>query len=176
MNSGLVQSSKNNKLMLYGLGTLLVILGAIIAIIIYFNQWHQQQYFLDNVQGPLVELQGILEYQEQNEWSEPELVSNQLHVIVSSLGYGLQKHSYPSRALSRSEYTQLQSLTTYLRSLPNHEIYSSGVWDESSIQRAEQLNTALKASNLKLRTTISVNWDAFIKQINVLTNELGHFP
>lgn len=162
----------HHHLIIYGLATLLVVFGTIIAITIYSNQWHQQQYFLDNVQRPLVELQGIIEHQERSGWSEPQLVSNQLHVIVASLEYGLQQHAYPAKSLSRSEREQLVALKIYLRSFPNHEIYSSATWDESSIQQIEQFNEALIASNLKLRTTISVNWDAFIEKINVLMSQL----
>jgi len=162
----------HHRFIIHGLATLLVVFGTIIAITIYSNKWHQQQYFLDNVQRPLVELQGIIEHQERNGWSEPQLISNQLRVIVASLDYGLQRHAYPAKSLSRSEQAQLFALKTYLRSLPNHEIYSSATWDESSIQQIEQFNEALIASNLKLRTTISVNWHAFIEKINVLTKEL----
>ena len=162
----------HHKFFVHGLGTIIVILGAMLAIILYSNQWHQQQYFLDKVQGPLVELQGIIEHQERNEWSEPQLVSNQLHVLVDFLEYGLQNHTFPSKTLSRSEYEHLQVLASFMRSLPNHEIYSSATWDESSIQRAEQLNAALKASNLKMRTTINVDWDAFNEKINVLIKAL----
>ncbi|MCM3634501.1 hypothetical protein [Paenibacillus camelliae] len=168
------RSRQRHRMIVHGLCTLLVILGTIIAMMIYSNHWHQQQYFISHIQGPLVELQGILEYQQTSSWNEPQLVSNQLYVLIASLDYGLQKNSYPSKLLSRSEYDQFQRLEAYLRALPNHKTYSSAQWDELSIRRAEHLKDALKEAGLMMNTTISPAWSSFIDQIMILTKELDN--
>ncbi|MFC6334641.1 hypothetical protein ACFP56_18580 [Paenibacillus septentrionalis] len=155
------------------LGTIVVVLATLLALQLISKQWHGQQFFITQVQGPLVELQGVIEHQQKNGWDEPQIVSNQLQKVLVALEYGLQSYHPPHIAMSQVDYRTLQALARYLRSLPNHRTYSTATWDESAIRQANDLHAALTTAHLKLRTTISNDWDAFMEKAAVLVDELA---
>lgn len=153
--------------------SVLIVLVIVIGMILIRNQWHQKQYFLDNIQTPLVELQGILAMQEETDWDNPQLVSNQLQILLHSFRYGLESHTYPSKGLNERERNMLVNIGHSLQRLPNNDNYSLPEWSRDSIESARILNAALIEADLRMNTTISVDWKTFITQCEILETELS---
>ena len=153
--------------------SVLAVLVIVIGMILIQNKFHQKQYFLDNIQWSLVELQGILAMQEETDWDNPQLVSNQLQILLNNLWYGLEPHTYPSKALNEKERNMLVNIGNYLQGLPNNDIYSLPEWSKENIENARALNEALIEADLKMNTTISMDWKTFIKQCEILETEFS---
>lgn len=150
----------------------IAVLLIILAFFGYQRQWQQKQYFLDNTQRSLVELQGILADQENNNWSNPHIISNQLQRIIDQLNYGTMSHSYPAKGLSADDRELLMQLSSYLQRLPNNETYSLAEWSDADVEKAIIVNNALITAKLKMNQAYSVDWKSFKAQCKVLVEEL----
>lgn len=167
--SWLIKKEKKIRI-IYSLISLTMI--SVILFMLYLNSWHQKQYFLDNIQYPLVELQGILQQQETEGWNNPQIVSNQLNLILDDLWYGTASHTFPSKGLSKEEMETIQKIASALNQLPTNSNYQLSTWTEEDIKKAQFVNQALIKAELKMENTISVDWDYFMAQCEILQQEL----
>lgn len=143
-----------------------------IGVIFYWNQWHQKQYFLYNLQMPLVELQGILAQQQRENWNHPELISNHVYIIMDDLEYVISENSFPSKVLSDEEKFMFGRIYAALHQLPTNETYHLAQWRKDDIKKAKIVNEALMKAKLEMETTIYVDWDIFMAQCKILDEEL----
>ncbi|MDM5333811.1 hypothetical protein QUF56_11290 [Ureibacillus composti] len=162
---------KNNKKIAF-FAMMAIALFVVLAIMTYQNQWNQKQYFLDNFQRQFVELQGIITHEEKENWSHPELISNQLSLILDDLEYVMMSHSYPAKVLSEEEKFMFARIYGSLNQLPFNEIYHAAVWSKKDMEKVNIVNEALVKAELKMETTIHVDWDVFMNQCKILDKEL----
>ncbi|MBK3495169.1 hypothetical protein JFL43_09935 [Viridibacillus sp. YIM B01967] len=155
------------------LSSLVAVLIISLGYVLYLNQWHQKQYFLDNTQSSLVELQGIIAFQEDENWENPQLISNKLQIIIDDLWYGTTSYTFPSKVLNKEELTMLVTIANTLQQLPNNDVYAIAEWSKEDIEKAKIVNNALIKADLKMETTILVDWETFIKQCAIFKEELS---
>ncbi|MFJ8236079.1 hypothetical protein ACIQ34_10070 [Ureibacillus sp. NPDC094379] len=161
---------KNKKIAFFAF--LAIALFVVLAIMTYQNQWNQKQYFLDNFQRQFVELQGIITHVEKENWDHPELISNQLSLILDDLEYVMMSHSYPSKVLSEDDKFMFARIYGSLNQLPFNEIYHAAEWSKEDLEKVIIVKEALVKAELKMETTIHVDWDVFMEQCNILDKEL----
>ena len=154
----------------------MIILFCIAIILAVFlvttNRSEQRYFFIDQVQFPLIELQGIIKMQEDDGWDKPQLISNKTITIIDSLWYGTASYSFPNKALSAKDHDLLSGINSALQKLPMNDNYQIAKWAEQDIKRAKILNEALKDAGLAMETSYNKEWNFFIEQCEILSEKL----
>lgn len=161
------------KKIIIGFSCIVILLTIILATIVIRSE--QRDFFIKQVQFPLVELQGIFNMQEKDGWDNPQLISNKTSTIIPSLWYGTASYSFPNKALSDEEQKLLARINTALNWLPMNDNYTMAEWTEDDIKKAKILNEALKDAGFAMDTTVWGEWDFFIKQCEILVNKLFEY-
>ncbi|MED4404114.1 hypothetical protein [Metabacillus fastidiosus] len=122
-----------------------------------------KELFYSEVQYKLVELDGLIEHQKKNDWSDPNLVTTQLGDVLNGLDVAINSGKYSSW-LSNNERMTMERLDYTLRLYPHDELYKFSVLTESDKKEFEDLQSKLKNVGFGMNMTISKDWKTFINK------------
>jgi len=146
-----------------------IVLAALFYTVIQ-NQNQQRQYFLDQIQHPLIELQGIIEHQKEHNWDNPRLVIQQLDKIRYTIVYGTSSSAFS--VLSNGEKNKLMQIYSYMSRLPSDTLYELASWANDDTKVMIEIDSALIKANFKTSSSIENNWRSFMQQCDILIEEL----
>lgn len=130
-----------------------------------------EQLFYEEVQGNLVELEGLIHHQNEENWSEPHLVTTKLGDVQNGLYLSIQNGQY-LHTLSNSDREVLEKLSAKLRQYPTDKLYEFATITETDQKQFEDLQQKLREAGLGLNVTISQDWDTFMAQVAVLEKQI----
>ncbi|MGZ9584701.1 hypothetical protein [Paenibacillus marinisediminis] len=122
-----------------------------------------EQLFYNEVQWRLVELDGLIEHQKKNDWTEPNLVTTQLGDILNGINVATSNGHY-SGWLSSSEEKTMQRLYAALMRYPHDDLYDFSKVSQSDIESFERLQSHLQQAGFAMNKTLSNNWNSFMSR------------
>lgn len=162
---------KKTKLLIgisLGLNILLV---AIVAWGMIKMNFVREQVLLTEVQHNLVELEGLIASQIDDNWSEPNLVTTELGDVLNGIWLGMTTGRQLG-TLSKSDNDILAHLYSKLNQFPNDELYSFVDLTEEDQKNFEVLRETLREVGLGLDITISADMDTFINQAEEINEKI----
>lgn len=153
--------SKKRKL-LFGISIgLNILLVAIVAWGIIKMNFVKEQVLVTEVQNNLVELEGLIANQSDDNWSEPNLVTTELGDVLNGIWLGMTTGKQLG-TLSKSDREILEHFYSKLNQYPKDELYSFVDLTEEDKKNFEDLRETLREVGLGLNITISANMDSFM--------------
>jgi len=131
----------------------------------------KDQVILTEVQHNLVELEGLIEHQKKNNWSEPNLVTTELGDILNGIWLG-RTTGRQLGALSKSDQEILNDLYAKLNQFPSDELYKFADLTEEDKENFEKLQESLREVGLGMRITIKADRKYFINQAEKLAEKI----
>ncbi|MFF2176032.1 hypothetical protein ACFVT8_06175 [Lysinibacillus sp. NPDC058147] len=150
-----------------------IILIAIVAWGIITMNFVKEQVFITEVQHNLVELEGLIENQIDDNWSEPNLVTTKLGDVMNGIWLGMTTGKQLG-TLSKSDNDILELLYSKLNQYPKDELYRFVDLTEEDKKNFEELRETLREVGLGLNITISANMDSFINQAEKLNEKIKY--
>lgn len=163
--------SKKRKLLFRVSIGLNILLVAIVAWGIIKMNFVKEQVLVTEVQSNLVELEGLIANQMNDNWSEPNLVTTELDDVLNGIWLGVTTGKQLG-TLSKSDKKILEHLYSQLNQYPNDELYSFSDLTEEDKQNFEDLRETLREVGLGLNITLSANIDSFMSQAEALNNKI----
>ena len=163
--------SKKRKLILRVSIGLNILLVAIVAWGIIKMNFVKEQVLVTEVQSNLVELEGLIANQMDDNWSEPNLVTTELGDVLNGIWLGMTTGKQLG-TLSKSDKEILEHLYAKLNRYPNDQLYSFADLTEEDKQNFEDLRETLREAGLGSKYVISAKMDSFIRQAEALNNKI----
>ncbi|WP_226646255.1 hypothetical protein [Mesobacillus subterraneus] len=171
LGKGGIKLSKKKKLLFrFSIG-LNILLVAIVAWGIIKVNFVKEQVLVTEVQNNLVELEGLIANQMENNWPEPNLVTTELGDVTNGIWLGMTTGKQLG-TLSKSDKEILENLYSKLNQYPNDKLYSFVDLTEEDKQNFEDLRKTLREVGLGLNITISANMDSFMSQAEELNEKI----
>lgn len=152
-----------------------ILLNIVLILMITFKYLHinlaMEQLFFTEVQDHLVELEGLIEDQKNNNWSEPNLVTTKLGEVLNGTELGINTGTY-SKWISEEDRAVLGKLSSRLRQYPTDNLYEFGEVNQNDQKNFEELQELLREAGLGLNITISKDWDIFMEQVGILERSI----
>ncbi|MBP2241726.1 hypothetical protein J2Z40_002298 [Cytobacillus eiseniae] len=146
-------SKKKKVLFCISIG-LNILFIAIVAWGIIKMNFVKEQVLVTEVQHNLVELEGLIAHQINNNWSEPNLVTAELGDVLNGIWLGMTTGEQLG-TLSKRDKKTLEHLYYKLSQYPNDELYSFVDLTEEDKKNFEDLRETLRKVGLGLNITIS---------------------
>lgn len=131
----------------------------------------KDQVFLTEVQSNLVELEGLIANQSDNNWSEPNLVTTELGDVLNGIWLGMTTGEQLG-TLSKSDKKTLTNLYSKLNQYPNDELYSFVDLTEEDKKNFEELREMLRDAGLGMNIQVSGNMNYFMQQVKRLEKSI----
>ena len=144
---------------------------AILAWVILKMNFVKEQVLVTEVQNNLVELEGLIAHQVDNDWSEPNLVTTELGDVLNGIWLSMTTGEQIG-TLSKSDKKTLEHLYIKLSQYSNDRLYSFAKLTEEDKKDFEQLREILREVGLGLNITISKNMDSFMNQAEELNEKI----
>ncbi|MFJ7730076.1 hypothetical protein ACIQXV_28830 [Neobacillus sp. NPDC097160] len=144
---------------------------AIVAWGIIKMNFVKEQVLVTEVQNNLVELEGLIANQIDDNWSNPNLVTTKLGDILNGIWLGMTTGKQIG-TLSKSDKEILEHLYSKLNQYPTDELYSFVDLTEEDKKNFEYLRETLREVGLGLNITISANMDSFMHQAEELNEKI----
>ncbi|WP_339213809.1 hypothetical protein [Solibacillus sp. FSL W8-0372] len=146
-----------------------ILLVAIVAWGIIKMNFVKEQVVVTEVQSNLVELEGLIANQMEENWSEPNLVTTELGDVLNGIWLGMTTGKQLG-TLSKSEKEILEHLYFKLNQYPTDELYRFADLTVEDKRNFENLREALREVGLGLRISRSANMNSFMSQAEALNN------
>jgi len=130
-----------------------------------------KQLFYREVQENLVELEGLIAHQKDNNWPEPNLVTTKLSKVLDGMYLSLDNAKY-LKIISNSDKEILEKLTSKLRLYPQDETYRFSNLTQEDKKNFELLQSKLRDAQLGLNITIYNDWKSFMSKSKVLEESI----
>ncbi|MDW0115220.1 hypothetical protein QT711_18885 [Sporosarcina saromensis] len=130
-----------------------------------------EQLFYTEVQYKLVELDGLIEQQKENNWSEPNLVTTQLSAVLNGIEVATSSAKY-AKWISNEERLLMEHLYAALARYPHDELYTFSDVSESDRKDFEALQAELQNIGIGMNMTMSTDWKTFIDKVETFVKEL----
>ncbi|WP_040285099.1 hypothetical protein [Sporosarcina koreensis] len=130
-----------------------------------------EELFYSEVQYKLVELEGLIEQQKQEEWPAPNLVTAQLGDVLNGIEAATASGNY-SGWLSDAERSMMERLGAALYRYPHDELYTFSTVTEEDTKNFEVLQTQLQQAGLGMNQTIEDDWKSYTAKIEELLERL----
>ncbi|MGE7689703.1 hypothetical protein ACQKMI_10850 [Lysinibacillus sp. NPDC097214] len=150
-----------------------IFLIAIVAWGIIKMNFVKEQVLVTEVQRNLVELEGLIANQIDDNWSEPNLVTTELGDVLNGIWLGMTTGKQLG-TLSKSNNDILELLYSKLNQYPNDELYRFVDLTEEDKKNFEELRETLREVGLGLNNTISPDMDSFIDQAETLNEKIKY--
>jgi len=148
-----------------------ILLLAIVAWGMMKMNFVKEQVLVTEVQHNLVQLEGLIAYQIDKNWSEPNLVTTELGDVLNGLWLGMTTGNQLG-TLSKSDKEILEHLYAKLIRYPSDEIYSFADLTEKDKQNFENLRETLREVGLGLNISYSSDMNSFMRQAEALNNKI----
>lgn len=132
----------------------------------------QELYFLDEIQAALAQLQATINYQKENKWENPELVSYQASTVQNAIEKVLDESHFAHSKLTEQEQSNLLQIKKVLQELPQNTEYKIAKWKKKDQQTAIAFEKVLKKAKSSNDVTNHVDYKGFMKQCQIVANEL----
>jgi hypothetical protein len=160
------------KKVLFGLSVgLNIVLIAIIALGMIKMNFVKEQVLLTEVQQNLVELEGLIAHQTENNWSNPNLVTTELGDILNGIWLGKTTGNQLG-TLSDHDKEILNQLYFKLNQYPNDKLYRFVDLTEKDKEDFEELRGILRDAGFGLNIQVNGNMKYFINQAKSLENNV----
>lgn len=133
----------------------------------------KEQVLVTEVQNNLVELEGLIENQIDDNWSEPNLVTTELGDVLNGIWLGMTTGKQLGM-LSKSDNDILVHLYSKLIQYPNDELYRFVDLTEEDKKNFEELRETLREVGFGLNISISGDIDSFLKQVEELNEKIKY--
>ncbi|QGQ93861.1 hypothetical protein EHS13_02540 [Paenibacillus psychroresistens] len=131
----------------------------------------KEQILITEVQHNLVELEGLIANQKDNNWSEPNLVTTELGDVLNGISLGISTDGQLGIP-SKNDKKILNNLLYKLRQFPNDELYKFAELTKEDKDNFENLQKILREVGLGLNITVSGDMKYFIKQAQELAAKI----
>ncbi|MGE7674525.1 hypothetical protein ACQKMV_13220 [Lysinibacillus sp. NPDC094403] len=148
-----------------------IFLIAIVAWGMITMNFVKEQVLVTEVQHNLVELEGLIKYQIDDNWSEPNLVTTKLGDVLNGIWLGMTTGKQLG-TLSKSDNEVLEHLYSKLSQFPKDELYKFVDLTEEDKKNFEELRETLREVGLGINISISTNMDSFINQAEKLNKNI----
>ncbi|WP_146548518.1 hypothetical protein [Rummeliibacillus suwonensis] len=136
---------------------------------------YQDRYLIDEIQVPLVQLQATIQYQAENKWKNPELISFQSTKVQNAIDH-VMRESYPSNGkLSKREKSNLFQIERVLRNLPQNSDYAVAKWKKADKQNAVAFEKTLKNVGLTKNAEVLDDRKRFMRQCETVAKESARY-
>ena len=144
-------------------GSIIVNVLLIIIIIIGYLKMNlvHEELFYSEVQWKLVELDGLITYQIENDWSEPNLATTQMGDILNGIEVAKNSGQY-SGWIANKERETMERLYAALSRYPHDYIYEFSNVTQEDQQHFEDLQEMLQSVGFGMNMTISNEWKTFL--------------
>ncbi|WP_083676156.1 hypothetical protein MHI37_15090 [Paenibacillus sp. FSL H8-0548] len=120
-----------------------------------------------DIQYKLVELEGLIAFEEENNWSTPHLVTNKLSNIVDLLYLGIDANR-KWLWTSAEDVTVLEKLYSKLSQYPVDELYKHAVLEAEDKEHYVELRAMLREAGIGMRISHGYDWGLFIQKVKKL--------
>ncbi|WP_078554294.1 hypothetical protein [Bacillus alkalicellulosilyticus] len=149
-----------------------IFLITIVVMTMIKTNFVKEQIFVTEVQSNLVQLEILIAYQIDNEWSEPNLVTSKIGDVLNGLRLGITTGNQLG-TLSKSDNDILESLYSNLSRFPTNGVYNFVELNDEDISNFENLRETLRKVGLGVNITISANINSFMRQAEGLNEKLN---
>lgn len=122
-------------------------------------------------QQNLIELEGLIANQVDNNWAEPNLVTAELRDVLDGIWLGMTAGGQ-LRTLSKHDKEILNDLYYKLRQFPSDELYEFADLTEEDKEHFKTLQKTLREVGLGLNIQVSLDMQYFIKQVEKLEEKI----
>lgn len=131
-----------------------------------------EQLFFSEVQYNLVQLEGLIAHQVENDWSEPNLVTTKLGEVMNGLYVGIKTGGHLN-AISSKDKQILNKLYYQLNThYPHDELYSFNDVSEQDKEHLIELRGDLRDVGLGVNISISDNMGSFMGKVTALVEKI----
>ncbi|MGE7837617.1 hypothetical protein [Viridibacillus arvi] len=165
--------SKKRKLVFrisIGLNILLI---AIIVLGFIKMNFVKEQVLVTEVQRNLVELEGLIAEQSDDNWSNPNLVTTELGDVLNGILLGITTGEQLG-TLSKADKETLEKLYSRLNQYPKDGLYKFVDLTKEDKKSLEKLRVILRDVGLGLNITISASMDSFMKKAEELVEKMNY--
>lgn len=155
-------SKKQKNIFVFSIVINAVFIGCLIGGYLKTSLAHKELFYSE-VQYKLVELDGLIEHQKENGWSEPNLVTTQLDDVLNGLSVATNSGRYTGW-LSNDVQVTMERLNHMLGEYPHDELYMFSVLTQSDKEEFEDLQSKLQTVGLTMNMTVDNDWGIFIEQ------------
>jgi hypothetical protein len=148
-----------------------IILIAIVALEYIKMNFIKEQLFVTEVQHNLVELEGLIANQSDDNWSEPNLVTTELGDVLNGISLGMTTGEQLGN-ISKGDKEILNNLYYKLKQYPNDELYSFVALNQEDRKNFEELQETLRDAGFGLKIQVSSNMDYFMNQAEKLEKNI----
>ncbi|HZG17002.1 MAG TPA: hypothetical protein VE710_18580 [Candidatus Bathyarchaeia archaeon] len=131
----------------------------------------KDQVILTEVQRNLVELEGLIDHQKKNNWSEPNSVTTKMGDILNGIWLG-RTTGRQLGTFSKTDQEILSDLYSKLNQFPSDEIYQFADLTEEDKENFEELQKSLREVGLGMRITIKADRKYFMSQAEKLSEKI----
>ncbi|WP_397538973.1 hypothetical protein [Rummeliibacillus pycnus] len=132
------------------------------------KDFQQNNYFIEEIQEPLVELQGMIHDQQESNWKHPELVSFQAYKIQKAIKDVLQERHFAHSKLKEEEKSNLREINQALQSLPQNTSKTIAKWKKKDKQNALTFEKALVLAKMD---TNEADYKKFMNKCKIVASE-----
>ncbi|MEC1759856.1 hypothetical protein [Schinkia azotoformans] len=149
-----------------------ILLIAILAWGIIKVNFVKEQIFVTEVQNNLMELEGLIAHQIDNNWLEPNLVTTKLGDVLNGIQVGTTTGEQLGN-LSKGDKKILRNLYLKLNLYPHDELYSFVDLTIEDKKNFEDLRENLRDVGLGLNIPLYSDMDSFTKQAEELEGKIN---
>lgn len=132
---------------------------------------NHKELFYSEVQYKLIELDGLIENQKENDWTEPNLVTTQLGDVLNGINVATSSANYTGW-LKNDDQETMESLNNTLSQYPHDELYEFSVLTQSDKNDFEDLQLKLQNVGFGMNMTSYNDWEFFIDSVEELLSLL----
>ncbi|GEL75988.1 hypothetical protein [Tenuibacillus multivorans] len=163
---------KNNHKIMFFSSIILNIILVIVVLIGYINiNLENENIFIFQVQDKLIRLEGLIDYQEENDWEDSEIVAVKMREIVNGLEMGLM-NGKNLHVLNEEESEILESLADKLNKFTFDKPYELVNLTDEHKEYYAALRDSLNEAGLKMNSQISKDWETFFHQAKKLEESI----
>lgn len=163
-------TNKSKLLFRISLGLNLVLIGFVVWGLIKMN-FVKEQVLLTEVQQNLVELEGLIKHQMDNNWSEPNLVTTELGDVLNGIWLGMTTGNQLG-TLSKKDEEILSRLHALLYSYPHDQQYRFSEVTKEDQKHFGELREDLREVGFGMNLQINNDMNNFIEKADTLAEKL----
>lgn len=146
----------------------------VVLILVWGNitvNFSNDQLLYTEVQDNLIELEGLIGHQQQNNWSQANLVTQKTNEVLDGLYISLNNGKY-TKTISKNDREILEKLFSKLRQFPQDKQYEFITLTPEDKENFVALRTKLREVDLGLNITNNHHFDSIFDQLQSLEESI----
>ena len=152
-----------------------IVVNILLALILSWGivsvNFSNDQIFYTEVQDNLVELEGLIGYEKEHNWSQSNLVTQKLGEVLKGIYAGVNNGNY-TKSLSKHETDIFEKLLSRLRQYPQDKQYEFVKLTNEDKENFEALRLKLRKAGLGVNLTEDSGLDSFIEKVEFLGDQI----